>query len=453
MGFDANYILRDSDEAGCFDFMTFNVVLWEDDLSFLKNLKQTNKLLDFKEALSKYSVIMHEYRHYFDMTHTVYGVTYLSKLNEALLQKVNNKPGDEYNFHKIKDFTDNFKKIRYPKYYNLLLQHDDSKKWELRPTIGRVFNTAGYVSDRPVLFARYYNERGDLLARHPFSMVSLLECSATLDEYVNTTLIINEQLKDESEKFNYVSGSFSSQAMEYIYNIALTEYSTCFHLVANHFRVAELQDIFSMTRVLLDLCLNFTDRHFEILENSDFVDKLYKHDNGLGSDQLVEYIKFHTSLKNGIKYGERSILFYILIQKLDKRKYNTKDIINHIDEILLPYGIGFFEVMSDAKKFIKDKAEIISYSKIKYFSIIGKSIVKNHDILKNEFYIPEEFKFQHISIFLKKMDFPKIEVGDKFYGLTSNDNSLFKNLEYRDLFYEIDELSASLKEFDDACFF
>lgn len=146
MGLNSNYILADSDLLGSFGFEDYSVFLNVDDKSFLRHLKNDAELSDFEESLKLYSAAIHEYRHYFDMTHTTYGVTHFYNLDQALRQRFKQNKGDEFSFHKIKIFTNELKKIRYPSYYSHLLQEDNSKQWELRPTIGKVFDSYGHVS-------------------------------------------------------------------------------------------------------------------------------------------------------------------------------------------------------------------------------------------------------------------------------------------------------------------
>lgn len=74
-------------------------------------------------------------------------------------------------------------------------------------------------------------------------MVSLLECSATIDEYINSMGNIVGLLKDDETQRNFLATRFKQNSLDYIYNIYLTEYSTCFHLIANHFRIENLDDL------------------------------------------------------------------------------------------------------------------------------------------------------------------------------------------------------------------
>jgi len=95
-------------------------------------------------------------------------------------------------------------------------------------------------------------------------MVSLLECSATIDEYINSMGLISSLSKNEGN-YNFLIARFEKINSDYVYNINLTEYSTCFHLIANHFRITHLQKLFDIARILIDICLNFTERHFDLL--------------------------------------------------------------------------------------------------------------------------------------------------------------------------------------------
>ena len=149
-------------------------------------------------------------------------------------------------------------------------------------------------------------------------MVSLLECSATIDEYINSMGLISSLSKNEGN-YNFLIARFEKINSDYVYNINLTEYSTCFHLIANHFRITHLQKLFDIARILIDICLNFTERHFDLLNQSNIVDQLYKPSYLLSIEELEDYIYFNSSLKNGLKFLERPILFYVLLHLMEKK--------------------------------------------------------------------------------------------------------------------------------------
>jgi hypothetical protein len=451
MPFDTDYILSDSDVNGHFSFTNYCIYLHEDDLDFLNKIQQHSDLREYNEALRKFSTIMHEFRHYIDMTHTVYGVSYLHDLNYSLQLKYGSSNGDEFNYFKIKEFVDKQKTIRYPKYYHLLFENENLKKWKLIPSIGRTFDSSGKVSKKPVLFARYYNSADEPLARHPFSMVSLLECSASIEEYINSIIISKRTFKDVPEKLKYVEGSFSELTMKYIYDIRLTEYSTCFHLVANHFKYPELQDTFEIARILLDLCLNMTDDHFDKLESGQFIDSLYGPNPKFSINEQRDYIEFFENLRSGVKFKDRPILFYAIIQSFKPKQYNRDEFLLELDLILGKFGLSFEAVMKDAKMYIADKAHIISNSKIELFSLIGKSIVKNVSILKTETYSMSDERSSLAAELIQKLDFPSLNVNEQFFDLTKKKDNVFNGIDYKKLFNEVDFLNRWLNDFCDAC--
>lgn len=451
MGLNSNYILADSDLLGSFGFEDYSVFLNVDDKSFLRHLKNDAELSDFEESLKLYSAAIHEYRHYFDMTHTTYGVTHFYNLDQALRQKFKQNKGDEFSFHKIKSFTNELKKIRYPSYYSHIWQEDNTKQWELRPTIGKVFDSYGHVSDRPVLFARYFNSQGEALSRHPFSMVSLLECSATIDEYINSMGLISSLSKDEAS-YNFLIARFDKINMDYIYNINLTEYSTCFHLIANRFRITHLQKLFDISRVLIDICLNFTERHFELLNQSNLVDRLYKPSQRFSAEELQDYIYFNSSLKNGLKLLERPILFYVLLNLMEIKEYHSKqEVIGELDRILNICGLTCKDIMIDSKAFIKDKARLVFNSQINYFSKIAQTISPNLDRISK--FRDEEDGFNFLLKFIEHLDMPRIEMYSGFEILIRRDNNLLEDIDYSQEIENIKLLRNWVNEYDNACIF
>lgn len=452
MAINESYILSDSDIAGSFDFITYNIFIFEDDNSFIKKIKDIDDPLSFEESVFKYSVLLHEYRHYYDMTHTVYGFDYLYTLNEALSQNFNMNSGDEFNYYKVKKFSNDLKKIRYPKYYNLLFKEDNSKKWQLIPTIGKVFDSQGFVSNRPILFARYYDEDNNILCRHPFSMVSLLECSATLDEYLTSISVIMELLSDKPANKDLLIKKFEEKSLNYIYDINLTEYSTCFHMIANHFRITELQDLFHISRILLDICFNFTDSHFEALERHNLVDGLFSLNPLWDESQQRDYIDFITGLKRGIEHKERPILFYVLLHLINN-KINTdsRTIILELNKILGNCHLSVSKIFEDARTLIHDQANIVKNSKIEYFSLIANSVNSNLNILKNDGDVEKYFKV--ISECMLKLDLPMFETFASFHGISPPKKGFFEGVNYKENFDKIMELKAWVDQFDEACFF
>ncbi|PKH30521.1 hypothetical protein [Acinetobacter radioresistens] len=451
MGLNSNYILADSDLLGSFGFEDYSVFLNVDDKSFLQHLHKEAELGDFEESLKYYSAAIHEYRHYFDMTHTTYGINYFYSLDQALRQRYKKNKGDELNFHKIKSFTNELKKIRYPSYYNHLWQEDNSKQWELRPTIGKVFDSYGYVSDRPVLFARYFNSQGEALSRHPFSMVSLLECSATIDEYINSMGLISSLSKNEGN-YNFLIARFEKINLDYVYNINLTEYSTCFHLIANHFRITHLQKLFDIARILIDICLNFTERHFDLLNQSNIVDQLYKPSSLFSTEELEDYIYFNSSLKNGLKFLERPILFYVLLHLMEKKEYHNKqEVISELNRILSLCGLTCRDVMMDSKALIKDKARLVSSSQINYFSKIAQTIAPNLDRIST--FRDGEDGFNFLLKFIQHLDMPCIEMYSGFEVLMKRDNNPLEDIDYSKEIENIKLLRNWVNDYDNACIF
>lgn len=111
MALNEKYILADSDALGSFGFITYSVSLEANDRSFIMGVRNTEDLAIFEDSLTTYSTAIHEYRHYYDMTHTTYGIEYFYNLDQALRQRFKQSNGDEYHFHKIKKFANELKKL------------------------------------------------------------------------------------------------------------------------------------------------------------------------------------------------------------------------------------------------------------------------------------------------------------------------------------------------------
>lgn len=283
-------------------------------------------------------------------------------------------------------------------------------------------------------------------------MVSLLECSATIDEYINSIGNIVGLFKHDQMQRNFLATRFKKNSLDYVYNIYLTEYSTCFHLIANHFRIENLDDIFDIARVLLDICLNFTEKHFDLFNDSNIVDKLFSPSAAFTTEQLNDYIYFNSSLKNGLKFQERPILFYVLLHLMEKKEFeNKQETILEIDRILSPCGLTCSNVINDARKLVKDKANLIIHSDINYFAKIAQTIGSNLDRISTA--ENNDTGFNYLLKFIQYLDLPLIETKSGFELLILREGNILAEINYSEEMKAILLLKNWVDQYDDACIF
>lgn len=192
--------LRKVDTLAMFDFGTSIVTLDSLHLPEVAGVKLTDLSsayqLDFQtfERQSKaLSLAVHEYTHFVDSTSTVWGLRHLKVLDKAYSCSM----ADESGFYVMRQCYNHLKRLKLPDYYTAVPEiHAATRPWRWALSAGREFKHDGKPGDRPILFSRFSNADGELLARSPISVISLLETNAMAEE-IEVSAVLNSRLGDE----------------------------------------------------------------------------------------------------------------------------------------------------------------------------------------------------------------------------------------------------------------
>ena len=188
------------------------------------------------------------------------------------------------------------------------------------------------------------------------------------------------------------------------------------------------------------------------MQQSHVVDKLFKPSEGFTIEQLNDYIYFNASLKNGLKFLERPILFYVLLQLMEKKKFeNKQEVIQEIDRILSSCGLSCKNIIIDARKLVKDKANLIIHSDINYFAKISQTIGSNLDRISRAENIDSGFNF--LLKFIQHLDLPLLEMESGFEILLPRDGNILAEVNYPQETKAILLLKNWVDQYDDACIF
>ncbi len=188
------------------------------------------------------------------------------------------------------------------------------------------------------------------------------------------------------------------------------------------------------------------------VQQSHVVDKLFKPSEGFTIEQLNDYIYFNASLKNGLKFLERPILFYVLLQLMEKKKFeNKQEVIQEIDRILSSCGLSCKNIIIDARKLVKDKANLIIHSDINYFAKISQTIGSNLDRISRAENIDSGFNF--LLKFIQHLDLPLLEMESGFEILLPRDGNILAEVNYPQETKAILLLKNWVDQYDDACIF
>ncbi len=336
-------VLADVDTLGSFDFYTSIISLDSLTSRDIEQLREViggalNNSLDSPYSLTyaQYAIvtrtlplIVHEYTHFLDSTSTLWGLKHLHQMDAAY--KASDKLGAvESDFSSTKRFSDHCRRIRLPNYYTVIdKQNRNIRPWISQISIGHLFESSGSPSDRPILFSRFSNSENQLLARSPVSTVSLLEASAMAQELMLHIGLLahmdtNFQMVEQRQ--------FAGRTMDYLYNTEITEYSVCAHIVANRQGCSEALDAFRVCAWLVRTVLNYPDAAFrQVFDNCPVDDILQVRDN----------TPFIESIKNGLRYGDLGVLFYVLCAALPPKSYiSTTATVEGIDEALRTIGVA-----------------------------------------------------------------------------------------------------------------
>lgn len=290
-------ILRNIDLLGHFDFQ--NLILTLDYYSS-QEIEEILRNNDFHQKSELLSLVTHEYTHFIDCTSTLWGLNHINLMQNAY--SVNYAThGQEKNFYHAKLFFDYLKRIKLPDYYNQVGEIDvEENEWRKQHSIGLIFAINGHLSDSPVIFTNFHDAENNLIARSPFSDLSLLECSAT---YQETKIKLHFLEGQDSDFYTVEKTRIKRELEKSFYNKNLTEYSVCTHLVLEKLAKKDIFFALEVASNIARFCLNASSATFEDIRRSRSFNHL------LGYD-LASLKRFNKALGN----NNRGVLFFLITQ-------------------------------------------------------------------------------------------------------------------------------------------
>jgi hypothetical protein len=375
--------LSKSDVLGSFDYMTLTIsldALYKDDFDRLGQLLSENNYKDemsnqnlsyeLYEHLKKiYGLSFHEYTHYIDSTATVWGVSFLKSLNEAYMTNHDMFETKESEYYKAKRFYDTARSFKLPAYFTAITPDVDfSQPWKYQVTAGYKYDSKGNITDIPIPFLSFENQKGERIVRSPISLIAILEASAMAQEFLYKSSLVNALPEDD----RYVEQALlQREGLDFIYNHQLTEYTACAHLVAN---IQECKDVFKAYTIcekVATVVLNFTDESFENISFSATAKSTLEMDT---NPQYAE------AIKNSMKYKDRGFLFYIITMLMPKRDYDKdEDVILGVSSALNELGLEFYKLIMSARREVDILSNDLKKSKFIGLSQLADSAIKNFD--------------------------------------------------------------------------
>jgi hypothetical protein len=366
------------DILGSFDFYTLTISLDSisphdiKDLSIEQlsdNRKHPLTMTDYEILKKVIPLAVHEFTHYLDGTATLWGIEHLNRINNA--SEV--LPTEEKEFYRLKSLYDHVRRLRLPNYYTTIEKDtNESRPWALHMTSGREFSSDGYISDRPIIFGRFFNSERQALVRSPISILSLLETSAMAEELTARISLI-KQLGAEGIVEEKI---ISNEMLDYIYNPNLTEYSVCTHLVANSTNCQDIYASFQMSAFIVRLILNFSAHEFDAAKKN-----LSNWANSMGvSKESSEII----ALRHALGHKNHGALYYMLAVTLPRNPQGNPTLFsNGLNNSLQLLGINLNKSLEISKKEYFKIAKQLEKSNLITLSTIAKSAAENFNILKD----------------------------------------------------------------------
>jgi len=373
--------LLESDTLGSFDFFTSTICLDSVETRHFEAFKTSNS---YAESTKVFPLAIHEYTHFVDSTSTLWGMKHHLKMNEAYSSSYI-KGGSEDGFFKAKDFFEHVRSLRLPTYYTEQNSDvDSSRPWQSQITIGIQFDLDGRLSEKPILFSNFRNLNGELLARSPISVVSLLEASAMSNEMMARMSLINGLGNDEK---SIEIKLFERDSFDYIYNQNLTEYSVCVHIVANILECEDLFVAFQICSTITRIVLNFPDSLIDVLmSHSDLHEIL----------DIPKGHEFEKRFYKGIYHHDLGILYFLICKALPKDTHKSQArVISGIESALEKLNLSFDLIQQEAHKQISEIHNVLKDSQIEAIKLLansGENNFKKIDIKSSSINFSNDFQ-------------------------------------------------------------
>ncbi|SDN41113.1 hypothetical protein SAMN05216517_110165 [Janthinobacterium sp. OK676] len=371
---------------------------------------------------------IHEYTHFVDSTSTLWGLRHLKLMSEAYSSLSEPEAG----YYKAKIFFDHTKSIRLPSYYTVINKVPHGRQpWRAVPTIGRIFDKSGNISGRSVLFSRFLNSEGELMARSPLSAVSILEASAMAQE----TLASIDLLKLTTPDFKMVEErEFSKKHIDFLYSREVTEYSVCVHLLANKINCADAGMAFSMCARLTRVALNFPKVLFEKLAEQCQISKI------LGVPDGHDFV---VAASDGLRSYDLGIIYFLLCNGLPAGVNESEEKFKEgLNIAICSLGVSVEEYVAAMNAEGESLIETISASPIEKVRIIASAGYEN---------------FRRINYIEERLDFSKLNVppallgDDNVVAIFNKETNSLRGFDVESCFFELDDGMSWVNRFAEAC--
>lgn len=385
---------------------------------------------ELKEILP---LLVHEYTHFLDTCSTVWGLEYLSRLNDAY--SVLNVPGayNEQNLEKLKIFNDVARSIALPEYFTELHPKvDASRPWSLRTSRGKRFGADGKVTDQPIMFGVFLNSSGERIVRSPISIASLLEVGAMAQELFMKARLV--QQLDEDIQF-VEQKQLLDRELEVFYNSGLTEYSVCAHLVANQQSAPDILQTLRLASKIAYVALNLTTEIQERITITD--DVLRKLAFDPGSTEARDFVR-------DAEKGDRGIWFYVISRLVPAKSHGSNDAARQgIETALGSLGVTLEEVLSSARLRIGQLAEELVLSGSGSIATFGRVALSNFD---------ERRVMDESLIWSDRIEYPPAMYGDWVVRTFFNkESAAFEISDFEENFNQLYDLQKATANFVEAC--
>jgi hypothetical protein len=380
-------------------------------------------------ALSKVNPLaVHEYTHFIDSTSTLWGLRHLKLMSDAYSSANDAEPS----YHKAKRFFDHARSLRLPSYYTVINRKPHSNRpWIAAPSIGRVFDKNGKISDRPVLFSRFLNSNNELMVRSPISMVSILEASAMAQE----TLTNTDLLKLTSVDFRIVEERhFAKKHIDFLYSRELTEYSVCVHSLANKINCADAGLAFSMCARITRATLNFPITLFQKLADHCPIPAVL----GVSSEH-----EFVGAIRDGLRHHDLGVIYYLLCNALPANVVESEEKFKEgLDIALVALGVEIEEFTLAVQAEGKQLIDMLFASPIENVKILAIAGYEN---------------FKRIHHFQERLDFSELNVPPVLLGddavvtLFGQETNTLRAFDLEASFFELDDGMSWVNRFSEAC--
>lgn len=346
--------------AGSYCFFSQCIELNDLEIKDLLAFTDTSKSIDENhQAVLKFAPLLnHEVKHWYDAHSTLWGLRFLSDIyhcrNDLYEAEQSGIATELPHFYRQLELFDRVQYIKFPQYYSTVNQKvNTSAPWKYAYSAGIMFNKYGKPTDRNLFFTRFSNENGELIARVPFSLCSLLESSAVAQE-LNVKVRIIGMIEDPVSR-KIENDKLLKETMADLYNENLVEYSVVAHKISNSFTISDAIEAYNIAAKLTRLILNLPDDIIMSLKPKDMLNPSFEY--------------FITPYENALKYVDHGAIFSLLVDSLYS-EYQLKGLqvtSDNIEQLLAEtfkrhLNLTLLEVFESSKEEVKKICSPVSFA-------------------------------------------------------------------------------------------